>query len=184
MLVTDAESIAAADYDVFNKFFSKVSQDVIDSLLVEKEEGDTPEAFPLLADDHGFGKSQAKDEHYTLVYRFVGSLTYVNVISHINHLKKLISGDAKFNVLIIDIRRVNYIDFDGGIGLREIVEIYSKFGIQIIFTEAFGYVNRELDKYHFFEDLKAHHRVCKTLEAAMDIAQAIAAKGNPYAVDT
>lgn len=180
LLVTDAESVATSDYDVLNKYFAKVPIEVVQSLIF-KREGDAPEAFPLLGENNQLAGSEG--EQYTIVYRLIGSLTYVNVISHLHHLQKLLGGDTRYIAIIMDIRRVNYIDFDGAVGLREIEQIFQSKGIEVLFTYANDYVNNELSKHEFFFERKYHSKVFQVPDDAIEYIQRNTAKNNPYAVD-
>ena len=108
-------------------------------------------------------KIQHKND--TIIYRFAGTLNYLNIESQLEQVKKL----TNIKAVIFSFGQVNSVDIDGIEAFEEIFDFCKKEGIEIYFTGISNpHIETTLQKLPIFAEIKEAGNIYKSSAFVLD----------------
>jgi SulP family sulfate permease len=132
----------------------------------EQLEGESVLPYTSFYDEETAETEELYGEH--LVYHIIGQLTFVNGSQHINRATKL-AKDKDLKTVILSLRYLHYADIDGVDALKEVVNIFERKNIQILFSGVVrGGLMDSLSRHNFFAKKVNEGFVYSTHEEALN----------------
>ncbi len=110
--------------------------------------------------------AKRSDHGDSLVYRFAGQLTYVNVQSHMENIN-LISDDTK--TVVLSFRNLFFFDMDGLEIIKEMIETLKIRGKNVVISSANDSLTRALNKERWFRNMKEKGEVFSSTRDALGL---------------
>lgn len=105
-----------------------------------------------------------------VTYSIAGNLGYIDAVSHLNNLKKLGNG-YKVPAVIIRLRDLFSIDFEGVEALSEAVTLLQSKGVLVLITSLSPHIQEELEEFPVFAKLKADGKFMKKTSEAIVVVK-------------
>jgi sulfate permease, SulP family len=150
LMVTDVQSVGSADVSFLSKR-GAVSTETPNLSELDRETADFAKVIQKAINPDFHNEAHEKFDD-TLVYRITGNLTYVNSFAHMSRLERL--SVAKYQHVIFSLRFVHYMDLDGALTFKQMIDLLHSKGIEVFISGPNRMVRRQLEKHTFYCDLQ------------------------------